>query len=203
MNSLIGKLRNKFQDEDYRHSYAEECLNTMIASQIKILREQQKMTQAKLAEKTGMMQPRLSVLEDANYSNWSINTLKRIARAFDLALTVRFDAFSDVILDFESLSRESMERSSFKEDALFQSAKVTTSRRFNRRNRFSNAAALALVGQRELFAGQVIQITGAPGQESLKSTAAATEAKGNSLSLLATELSQQGATHATRVSAIG
>ncbi len=203
MNSLITRLRAKFQDEEYRHSYAEECLNTMVASQIKILREQREMTQAKLAEKTDMKQPRLSILEDANYSNWSINTLKRLARAFDVALSVRFEAFSDVILDFESLSRESMERPSFKNDPLFQSARVTTSGRFRRRNRFSSAGAGALEGQRELFAGQVIQLTGASGQASPKGTTAATESEGNSLPLLAAELSQQGATHATRISAVG
>ena len=57
----------------------------MVATQIKVLREQRVMTQAALAEKADMRQPRLSVMEDAGYSNWSINTLKRLARAFDLA----------------------------------------------------------------------------------------------------------------------
>ena len=99
MSELIEKLKTAFQDEEYRHSYAEECLNTMIATQIRVLREQRELTQRTLAQKCAMKQPRIAILEDANYSNWSINSLKRLARAFDLALSVRFDSFSDLILD--------------------------------------------------------------------------------------------------------
>ncbi len=148
MSSLITKLRRKFQDEDYRHSYAEECLNTMIASQIKVLRDQREMTQGELAEKTGMRQPRLSVLEDASYSSWSINTLKRLARAFDVALSVRFESFSDVILDFESLSREFLERPAFKDDPLFSFQKVVTSRGSRRQPLWSGEAQLVTQDQR-------------------------------------------------------
>ena len=147
MSELMETLRAEFQDEEYRHSYAEECLNTMIATQIKVLREQRKMTQEALAEKTGMKQPRLSVMEDANYSSWSINTLKRLARAFDVALAVKFEAFSDVILDFESLSRASLERPSFEDDVLFQSNKVTSSAKFRKHPRkLSDAERSAMQG---------------------------------------------------------
>lgn len=158
MSDLIEKLRNDFQSEDYRHSYAEECLNTSIATQIKVLREQRKMTQGKLAESTGMKQPRLSVLEDANYSSWSINTLKRLARAFDLALSVKFEAFSDVILDFEGLSREALERPSFGNDPIFQSSKVVRFRKPRRqRQEVSDVERRAALGQTHLFHGQIKQ----------------------------------------------
>ncbi|MGB6743726.1 MAG: hypothetical protein WBE38_08710, partial [Terracidiphilus sp.] len=52
---------------------------------------------------------------------------------FDLALSVKFEAFSEVILDFEEMSKETLSRSSFKDDPLFKSAKVSTRRRFPRR----------------------------------------------------------------------
>lgn len=144
MSELIDKLRSEFQDEEYRHAYAEECLNTMVATQIKALREQRKMTQSALAEKSEMRQPRLSVMEDANYSSWSISTLKRLARAFDVALSVKFENFSDVILDFEELSRENLERYSFKDDPMFRSSKVRSSRAFRRHRRSSEAERAAL-----------------------------------------------------------
>jgi transcriptional regulator with XRE-family HTH domain len=176
MSELIERLRTDFQDEEYRHSYAEECLNTMIATQIKILREQRGWNQGKLAEKTGMKQPRIPLLEDSNYSNWTINTLKRFARAFDVGLTVRFDAFSDVVLDFESLSRESLERPSFKDDSLFQSAKVTTSRKFKRRRRaITEAERNALLkgakgtSQKDLFSPDVIDLPARKESQSQKS----------------------------------
>jgi predicted XRE-type DNA-binding protein len=71
MSELIDKLRPEFQDKEYRDAYAEDCLNTMIATQIKVLREQRKMTQGQVAEATGMKQPRVAVLEDSSYENWS------------------------------------------------------------------------------------------------------------------------------------
>jgi transcriptional regulator with XRE-family HTH domain len=134
MSELIEKLRPEFQDEEYRHSYVEECLNTMIATQIKVLREQREMTQETLADKTGMKQPRIPLLEDANYSNWTINTLKRFAKAFDVALSVKFDSFSNVIFDFECMSRESLQRPSFADDPVFQPQHANALARLRRRS---------------------------------------------------------------------
>ncbi|MGA1998844.1 MAG: helix-turn-helix transcriptional regulator [Terriglobales bacterium] len=133
MSELIEKLRNEFQDQEYRHSYAEECLNTMIATQIKVLREQRGMTQERLADETGMRQPRIPLLEDSNYSNWTINTLKRFAKAFDVALSVKFETFSKLIHDFENLGRESLQRPRFANDPVFQFRRPTAIHRLRRR----------------------------------------------------------------------
>src|ERR1035437_1206065 len=97
MNDLRSNLRKEFLDEEFRNVYADESLNTHIATQIKVLREQQEMTQSELAGKTGMAQPRIAVLEDVNYSSWSIKTLSRLARAFGLRLSVSFETFSGLI----------------------------------------------------------------------------------------------------------
>jgi transcriptional regulator with XRE-family HTH domain len=159
MSELVDKLRSEFQNEDYRHSYAEECVNTMIATQIKVLREERIMTQSSLAQKAEMAQPRLSVMESADYSNWSVNTLKRLARAFDLALSVKFEAFSEVILDFEEMSKDTLSRPSFKEDPMFRSANVRTHRAFRRR-RYSDSDRQTAKGlQMGLpFMGQVVEL---------------------------------------------
>lgn len=157
MSELVDTLRTEFQDEEYRHSYAEECVNTMIASQIRILREERAMTQSALADKAGMAQPRLSVMENAEYSNWSINTLKRLARAFDLALSVKFEAFSEVILDFEDMSKETLSRPSFKDDPIFRSAKVRTHRAFRRR-RSSEAEQSASQGTQQVLPFNVTEL---------------------------------------------
>jgi transcriptional regulator with XRE-family HTH domain len=137
MSELVDKLRAEFQDKEYRHAYADECLDTMIATQIKVLREQRGMTQGQLAAAAGMKQPRITVLEDATYSNWSINTLKRFAKAFDVALSVKFETFSRVIGDFESLSRETLERPNFADDLQFRYRRRPSSHgRLRRRERF-------------------------------------------------------------------
>lgn len=124
MNELRGNLRQEFHDRDYRHAYADESLSTYIATQIKILREQRNLTQQTLADLTGMAQPRIAVLEDINYSSWSINTLLRLAEAFDLRLSVKFETFSSLIPEIEGLARESLERASFDDDIWFHKKDV-------------------------------------------------------------------------------
>ena len=99
--------------------YAEESLNTYIATQIKVLREQRNLTQAELARLTGMKQPRIAVMEDINYSSWSIKTLRRLAEALDLRLSVKFETFSSLIPEVANFSRESLERFSFENDTWF------------------------------------------------------------------------------------
>jgi transcriptional regulator with XRE-family HTH domain len=158
MSELVDKLRHEFQDEEYRHSYAEECLNTMIATQIKVLREQRGMTQEGLAETAGMRQPRIPLLEDSSYSNWTVNTLKRFARAFDVALSVKFETFSDVVLDFEGLSRESLQRPNFANDPVFQ-RRASVFRRLRRRRRLHQNDVQRSALQATLFplGGQLLE----------------------------------------------
>jgi transcriptional regulator with XRE-family HTH domain len=124
MSELVDKLRPEFQDAEYRHAYAEECLNTMIAAQIKVLREDRGMTQKQLADMAGMAQPRIPLLEDASYENWTIRTLKRFAKAFDVALSVKFESFSQLISDFEQMNRKSLGRPTFSEDVHFTQPKI-------------------------------------------------------------------------------
>jgi len=124
MSELRSNLKQEFQDKEYRQAYADESLNTYIATQIKVLREQRNLTQRRLAEMTGMAQPRIAVLEDVNYSSWSVNTLRRLAGAFDLRLSVRFEAFSSLIPEIESLGRVALERASFADDTWFHKKDV-------------------------------------------------------------------------------
>jgi len=124
MSALRSNLRSEFHDKDYRHAYAEEELNTYIATQIKVLREQRDWTQQQLAEYTGMKQPRIAVMEDINYSSWSINTLRRLAQAFDLRLSVKFETFSSLISELETFSKESLEIVSFDDDIWFHKKDV-------------------------------------------------------------------------------
>ncbi len=119
MSELRDNLREEFHNKEYRHAYADESLNMYIATQIKALREQRTLTQKQLADLTGMAQPRIAVLEDVNYSSWSINTLRRLAEAFDLRLSVRFETFSSLIPEVETLNTESLKRDSFDDDAWF------------------------------------------------------------------------------------
>lgn len=125
MSELTENLRKEFQDHETRHIYAEDFLNTYIATQIKVLREQAGWTQSELAERAGMKQERISVLEDVNYSSWTATVLKRLAKAFEMRLSIKIESFGSFLDDFEHFSRESLLRPSFEYDPAFQETKVT------------------------------------------------------------------------------
>lgn len=113
MNELLkNRLKNEFKDKEYAHAYVNEFLNSSIATQIKVLREQRNLTQHQLETLTGMHQSRISVLENVNNNMWSISTLLTIAEAFDVSLKVSFEDFSTRIDDIVNFSRESLERKS-------------------------------------------------------------------------------------------
>ena len=113
---IVARLR----DKEYRDTFVSEQINTGLAFQIRGLREQRGWTQAELGEKAGMAQARISVMEDANYSRFSLNTLKRLASALDVALVVRFAPFSELVNYFVDLNADSLKAPSFDEDKFVQ-----------------------------------------------------------------------------------
>lgn len=122
MSRFLERLKQAFQDKEYRHSYADEFLNAYIATQIKTLREHHRppWRQEDLAREAGMQQPVICRLEDVNYGSWSINTLRKLARAFDLRLKVSFESFGSLVPEFESFSTQSLMRASFSDDLIFR-----------------------------------------------------------------------------------
>ena len=79
-----------------REAYVRAHVQHGLAHQIRMLREHRGWTQAELADKCGMRQPRISALEDPDFENVEISTLQRLAFAFDVALSVRFVPFSEI-----------------------------------------------------------------------------------------------------------
>ncbi len=76
----------------------EEGVYTLLAFQIRALREQREWSQKKLGRMSNMAQERVSILEDPNAeSKPTLNTLLRLAAAFDVGLDVRFVPFSKII----------------------------------------------------------------------------------------------------------
>jgi transcriptional regulator with XRE-family HTH domain len=97
IGSTIKKIWKKMRSKAYRDGFVAAHLSNTVASQIAMLRMKRGWTQQELAEKTGMKQSRISMLEDPNYENIEVGTLKRIASAFDVGLTVRFIPFSELV----------------------------------------------------------------------------------------------------------
>src|SRR5450755_1572386 len=109
-------LRNDLADKEYAHAYVDEFLNVSIATQLKVLREQQTLTQEELANLAGMKQERISVLENVNYSSWSINTLRKLAKALDVTLKVSFETFGSRLSDMGNVNTRSLQRMSREEE---------------------------------------------------------------------------------------
>lgn len=119
MSGLAEKLKTEFKNRAHRHAFVNEFLDAAIAAQIKALREQRKWTQADLANRAGMKQSRISLMENVNYSSWSVNTLRKLARAFDVCLSVGFRSFGKTVLEIELFGPDSLEVASFVDDAIF------------------------------------------------------------------------------------
>jgi len=141
-NSLINKMSNK----EYRSAYAESFLDATIATQIRVLRLQQKLSQRDLAERSDMRQSRISAMENTAYSKWTIATLKRLASALDLRLKVSFETFGTLAGESSQLNAESLERTPFGQDPAFitvthvqSPARVHTSASTVETNRFGAA----------------------------------------------------------------
>src|ERR1700730_2314616 len=96
MNSTVRTLWKKMKSKEYRDSFVASHVSNIIASQIFMMRtrEDRKWTQTTLAEKAGMKQSRISAIEDPDFENVEIATLRRLASAFDVGLSVRFVPFS-------------------------------------------------------------------------------------------------------------
>lgn len=124
-SSLRDDLIRTTGDQEYRHGYAEESLNLTIATQIKVLREQRDLTQEVLANEAEMKQSMISRYENANYSSWSINTLKKLAKAFDVFLDIRFRSFQSLVELTEDFNRETLQVPKFTEDPYFQEVEST------------------------------------------------------------------------------
>jgi transcriptional regulator with XRE-family HTH domain len=115
-NVIREQIADKLSDKEYRDAFVSEQINTGLAFQLRAMRELRGWSQTELGEKVGMAQSRVSVMEDANYSRYSLNTLKRLASAFDVALTVRFERFSTLVDHFSKLDSATLDVASFEED---------------------------------------------------------------------------------------
>jgi len=81
-------------DKELRSAWHDAVLRASIAKQIKALRESRGWTQAQLGENCGMPTSRISVLENQLEKAFpTVDTLKRIAWAFDVALVIKFESW--------------------------------------------------------------------------------------------------------------
>lgn len=94
----------------------EAAIEQGVAWQIRLNREMRGMTQEKLAEAIGSGQSAISRLEDPSYGAQSLESLVKVANAFDCALSVKFVSYSQLAYDSECLSPAAQYAASYYEE---------------------------------------------------------------------------------------
>lgn len=109
-----------FKDTRYRHAIVDSYVRETIAFQLKAMRDALGLTQGEMAQRlgNGKLQPVVSRYESPDYGRYSLTTLKKLARLFDVALVVRFEAFSKLIKWHRELQDEGLAVPSFNAELL-------------------------------------------------------------------------------------
>lgn len=116
MNELRSNLAKEFLDKEYAHAYMHANCVSRIAAQIHALRKQRGLSQEQLAELAGVKQERISKIESGSFDSLTMKTLHKLAEAFDTNLLIKFQPFSDGILDIINLSAAALKVASREED---------------------------------------------------------------------------------------
>lgn len=115
MNSQ-SLLASRLRDKDYRDAFVASRLKIGLPMQCRALRESREWTQPQLADAAGMTQPRISEIERPGERSLNLETLLRLASAFDVALQVRFVPFSSFVTDDDNVDLDNFHIEPFEED---------------------------------------------------------------------------------------
>ena len=118
MNIIKSQLIESFKNKEARDLFVSQNTGTIISAQVFSMRDKREWTQEELAQRVDMAQARISVLENPNYENFSIKTLKRLASAFDVGLMVRFVSFGELADWVSNLSPEDLAVPDFEHESL-------------------------------------------------------------------------------------
>ena len=125
MSDLNKTLRHSFRDPEYADLYSESFLDMFLATQIKVLREQRGLSQSELGTLIGTTQGGVSRIEDANYSGWSVKTLKKIARALRVRLRISMEEFGTLPDQVVGMNKASLMRAAHENDAVLFPEKLS------------------------------------------------------------------------------
>lgn len=88
MKTFRDLLKEELKDESFKKSFFRGLEKTRVAIEIVAAREKNKLTQKQLADLVGTSQSAIARMENADYNGYSLRTLRKIADALNLQLTV-------------------------------------------------------------------------------------------------------------------
>lgn len=112
------RARREWLDPEFRQGYMEASVEEGIAWQIKANRRGRKISQKELAVRIGSKQAAISRLEDPTYGKYSLETLIKVAHAFDCALSVRFISYAKLAIESADLSPTALYAEGFSSDRM-------------------------------------------------------------------------------------
>ncbi|MCD6674883.1 MAG: helix-turn-helix transcriptional regulator [Burkholderiaceae bacterium] len=116
MVPVAVSIPEKWRDPEYRHAYMEAAIDQGVAWQIRVNREERGWTQAELAQRIDSRQSAVSRLEDPEAGDVRLSTLKKVARALDCALIVRFASYSELASLSSDLGPDRLYAASFTDE---------------------------------------------------------------------------------------
>lgn len=121
------QILRSLENTEYRREFAAD-IGTGLAFQIRLLRENRGWIQEQLADRMGKRQETISQWENPDYGRYTLNTLRELAAAFDVALLVRFAPFSELVDWSINLTPERLAPPSFDEELLYAPTRPTVPR---------------------------------------------------------------------------
>jgi transcriptional regulator with XRE-family HTH domain len=94
-------LGQKLRDRSYRLKFFWAESSARIAEALIALRKRRGLNQTQLAELLGTKQPAISRVEQADYQNWNIKTLRSIAEALDARIRILIQPSEDVLKEYD------------------------------------------------------------------------------------------------------
>lgn len=85
------------KNKAHRDAFVASQISVGLPFQIRALRKQRGLNQKELAAMAGMLQPRISAMEQVGGGQLNLDTLRKLAAAVDVGLLVKFVAFSELI----------------------------------------------------------------------------------------------------------
>jgi transcriptional regulator with XRE-family HTH domain len=112
--SILNKLRKRA----YRDAYVAAHVRRWIAHQIRALRDHKGWNQGQFSKQLGKPQSVVSRLEDPSYGKMTVATLLEVAKAFDVALLIKFVDYRTFLRETSDLSTPAMAVESFDYNSL-------------------------------------------------------------------------------------
>lgn len=109
------QLEKRLESKEFRDALVDAEIANGVAFQLKVMQRERGWTQQELAERAGTAQPLISKYL-GGYERYSLQTLKKLASALDVALIVRFAPFSELVEWSTDLTPERLAPLSFSQE---------------------------------------------------------------------------------------